>query len=99
MHRTTRSSSAFLPLLALASLLSLGCGGGGDGKDPAPSQCGAGAPQASNSPPVIQGKPGSTVAPSQSFSFQPSASDPDSTNLMFSASNLPAWAQIDSSSG
>ena len=99
MHRTTRSSSAFLPLLALASLLSLGCGGGGDGKDPAPSQGGAGAPQASNSPPVIQGKPGSTVAPSQSFSFQPSASDPDSTNLMFSASNLPAWAQIDSSSG
>jgi uncharacterized protein YidB (DUF937 family) len=98
MHRTTRSSFAF-SLVALASLFSLGCGGGGDGKESVASQGGSGAPQASNLPPVIQGKPGSTVAPSQSFSFQPSASDPDSANLTFSASNLPAWAAIDRSTG
>lgn len=48
---------------------------------------------------MIQGKPGSTVAPSQAFSFQPSASDPDSTNLTFSASNLPPWASINRSTG
>lgn len=33
------------------------------------------------------------------YQFQPSASDPDGDRLTFSASNLPPWASVDSSTG
>jgi hypothetical protein len=85
-------------LLATIQMLLTACGGGGDGGS-APVAQAAGAPQTSNAAPVLQGKPAATTAPSQSYSFQPSVTDPDSTSLTFAAANLPAWASIDSKTG
>ncbi len=52
-----------------------------------------------NQAPVISGTPSSSVAAGSAYSFVPSASDADDDSLTFSVSNLPAWANFDSSNG
>jgi hypothetical protein len=83
-------------LLMVASGIWLGAcgGGGGDGGQSAAPPAGS-----SNAAPVIAGQPASTVAPAQSYTFQPSASDPEGGVLTFSATNLPAWLRLDSTTG
>lgn len=82
-------------LIALCALCVLGgCGGGGGGGEKAAPPSGS-----TGTAPTIQGNPGVTVAPAQTYSFQPSATDPDSSNLTFTATNLPAWMRVDRSSG
>ena len=39
------------------------------------------------------------MAPAQSYSFQPSATDADNNTLTFTAANLPAWMTIDRATG
>ena len=56
-------------------------------------------PASTNRPPVISGSPAGSVTIGQSYSFQPSASDPDGQQLTFSVSNLPAWAAFSTSTG
>jgi len=56
-------------------------------------------PAPSDRPPVISGTPAGSVTIGQSYSFQPSASDPDGQDLTFSVSNLPAWARFSTSTG
>ncbi len=52
-----------------------------------------------NRAPVISGSPSATVVAGVSYSFTPSASDPDGDSLSFSVTNLPSWASFDSSTG
>jgi hypothetical protein len=52
-----------------------------------------------NRAPTISGAPAGSVVAEQSYSFTPSASDPDNNPLTFSISNKPAWATFDSASG
>lgn len=54
---------------------------------------------ASNSPPSISGIPPATVLHGQTYSFEPSASDPDGDSLSFSISNRPRWATFTDGSG
>jgi hypothetical protein len=54
---------------------------------------------AQNQPPTISGTPATSVISGATYSFTPSASDPDGDTLTFSASNLPAWLTINSSTG
>jgi hypothetical protein len=82
-------------LALLIALVISACGGGGDGSPSSGNQNGS----PGNAAPRIQGQPDSSVLPSQSYSFQPSANDPDGDTLSFSVSNLPAWASFDSSTG
>jgi hypothetical protein len=52
-----------------------------------------------NRAPTISGTPASTVVTGGSYSFRPTASDPDGNPLTFSVTNLPSWATFDSARG
>ena len=54
---------------------------------------------APNMPPEISGTPPSSVIVGQSYSFTPSASDPDGDALTFGVQNLPAWASFNDQTG
>jgi hypothetical protein len=56
-------------------------------------------PQAPNSAPTIAGTPATSVTTGQSYSFAPTASDPDGNALTFSIVNRPTWASFSSSTG
>src|SRR4029450_10705006 len=50
-------------------------------------------PPTPNSPPTISGTPANAVTVNQAYSFQPSASDPNTTDkLSFVISGRPSWA-------
>jgi len=52
-----------------------------------------------NSPPQISGTPTPSINANNSYSFTPTASDPDGDNLTFSISGQPSWASFDASTG
>jgi hypothetical protein len=52
-----------------------------------------------NGVPKISGAPAKSVQVSKSYSFQPTASDPDGQKLTFSIQNKPAWASFSATSG
>jgi hypothetical protein len=55
--------------------------------------------EAGNRAPTISGSPATSLVAGQSYSFTPTASDPDNDTLTFSISNKPAWAAFDSGTG
>jgi len=52
-----------------------------------------------NSPPTIWGVPATSVTSGQTYSFRPSASDPDSDPITFAVQSLPGWATFDTATG
>ena len=54
---------------------------------------------APNQPPTISGTPPTTVTAGQTYSFTPTASDPDGQSLTFSIANRPSWATFNTSTG
>ena len=54
---------------------------------------------ASNRAPTINGTPSTSVGRGQTYSFQPSASDPDGDTLAFSIQNKPSWATFSTTTG
>jgi len=54
---------------------------------------------APNRPPVIGGTPPGSATVGTSYSFRPTASDPDGQTLRFSVANKPAWASFSTSTG
>jgi hypothetical protein len=57
-------------------------------------------PPSANSPPTISGVPANAVTINQAYSFQPSASDPNSGDtLRFVISGRPSWASFSTSTG
>ena len=52
-----------------------------------------------NSPPVIEGSPGTRVLVNENYSFTPTARDADGDPLSFSIRNLPSWCSFNESSG
>ena len=53
----------------------------------------------SNRAPVISGSPATSVTAGGSYSFRPTASDPDGNTLGFSISNRPSWATFSTTTG
>lgn len=53
----------------------------------------------SNRLPTISGKPIGEITAGSTFSFQPSASDPEGSSLTFSILNSPPWAAFDAATG
>lgn len=52
-----------------------------------------------NRAPQISGTPGTSVIAGSTYSFQPSASDPDGNTLGFSIQNKPSWASFSTATG
>jgi hypothetical protein len=52
-----------------------------------------------NNAPAISGTPGTSVQVGQTYTFVPSASDPDGDTLVYSISNQPRWANFSTASG
>lgn len=52
-----------------------------------------------NNPPTISGSPATSVNVGSSYSFQPSASDPEGATLAFSIQNKPSWATFSTTTG
>ena len=59
----------------------------------------ASAPNPTNHPPTISGQPPTTARSGVSYSFTPSASDPDGDALKFSIANRPAWLTFNNATG
>jgi hypothetical protein len=53
----------------------------------------------SNSPPAIWGIPATSVNSGETYSFRPSASDPEGQTLRFAVQALPGWASFDTTTG
>ena len=88
-----RSRRTRLLLCAAQAALLTACGGGGDG-----SQANGGG-GTSNAAPQISGTPVNAVVQGQTYSFTPSATDPNGDTLTFSVANLPGWATFSTSTG
>jgi hypothetical protein len=54
---------------------------------------------ATNSKPSISGTPITVILVGESYSFKPTAADPDGDALVFSVANKPSWASFDSTTG
>ncbi|WP_129781147.1 putative Ig domain-containing protein [Peristeroidobacter soli] len=54
---------------------------------------------ASNRAPTISGTPATTVSSGATYSFQPTASDPDGNTLTYTIANRPSWATFNTSTG
>jgi len=52
-----------------------------------------------NQPPVISGTPPTQLTAGTAYLFLPQAADPDGDTITFKAINLPAWANINSTTG
>lgn len=52
-----------------------------------------------NNPPTISGTPGTSVLATQTYTFVPSATDPDGDTLVYSIVNRPRWANFSTASG
>jgi hypothetical protein len=94
---------ALLPLIPLA--ICHGCGGGGEGggstsaQAQAPVSAPVTAPVSSNAAPSITIVPEDTARVGMTYELVPVATDPDGDTLRFSASSLPSWASLDSTTG
>ena len=54
---------------------------------------------ATNRPPTITGSPAATATAGQTYSFTPTAADPDGQKLTFTIANKPTWAAFDAATG
>src|SRR5262245_2927361 len=57
------------------------------------------APSSTNRPPTISGTPATSVVVGASYTFTPTASDPDGQALTFSIRHRPAWAACEPATG
>ena len=56
-------------------------------------------PAATNRAPTISGVPTTSIVTGQTYSFQPTAADPDGQALTYSITNRPSWASFNVSTG
>ena len=56
-------------------------------------------PVEENQPPTISGTPGTTATVGRTYTFAPTAEDPDNDTLTFSITNSPEWATFSTSTG
>jgi len=82
-------------LLTLSALALAACGGTGEDSASGGGRGGG----TSNLPPVVAGTPITSVAAGSPYSFTPTAADPEGAPLTFSATNVPAWATFNTSTG
>ena len=79
------------------ALVLAACGGGDGGSSTSPQT--EGPSSGGNSAPTISGRPGTSVAVGQTYSFQATANDANGDSLTYSAANLPDWLTLNASTG
>ncbi len=78
------------------------CGGGGGGGDSSASPQSAGGSSTQHGvdlPPTISGAPLTAIAYGRTYTFVPTATDPERTRLSFNILNKPVWASFDPITG
>jgi hypothetical protein len=91
------SGYRFVLSVLIAGTLLSACGGG---DAPEAAQTTAPPPSSpANQAPTIEGLAPPTATVGQSYSFQPSASDPEQDLVTFTIANKPAWASFDAAKG
>jgi hypothetical protein len=78
-------------LIAFTALTLAACGGGEDST--------GGSNGGANLPPIIAGSPATTLAAGTPYTFTPTAADPEGDSLTFHATNVPAWATFNATTG
>ena len=99
---TTPKGAASVCLLISVSAFALaGCGGGGGGGSSTPASAGTTSPDKGglDLPPTISGTPLDSIVYGRTYTFVPSASDPDGNGVSFDIANKPAWASFDRGTG
>lgn len=91
-HRRGRPFPFWLAL-TFGALAAAGCGGGGD--DSASGGGGGGGGQSWS----VSGTPPASIVAGTAFSFAPTVTNPNAVALTFSISNLPSWANFNTSTG
>jgi len=97
---TTPKGAASVCLLISVSAFALSaCGGGGGGGSSTPT--GAGSPQQRglDLPPTISGTPLNAIVYGRTYTFVPTATDPEGDAVSFTIVNKPAWATFDTTTG
>jgi hypothetical protein len=87
-----QATLAKLGALATFTVLLAACGGGEE-------EAAAANPPPGNQAPTISGSPPSQVMQNASYSFTPTASDPNGDSLTFSIVGKPGWAAFNSATG
>jgi hypothetical protein len=98
------SGHRVLAILSTITLLALaGCGGGSEVAGGGGSSSGGGGgsppPSGSNTAPTISGNPTRAAVSGRSWTFTPTATDPNGDRLTFEIQNRPAWATFDAATG
>jgi hypothetical protein len=95
--RTLRILAVGLLALSLAACLKEGSEAQSNPEVPLPPSPAPAPP--SNQSPVISGSPATSIVEGQSYSFIPTATDPDGDSLTFSVTNPPPWAAFSTATG
>jgi hypothetical protein len=100
---TTPKGAASVCLLISVSAFALAaCGGGGSGASSTPTgSTGTTPPEQSalDRPPTISGSPLDSIVYGRTYTFVPSATDPEGNTVSFDIANKPAWASFDPGTG
>jgi putative Ig domain-containing protein len=97
---TTPKGAASVWLLISVSAALASCGGGGGGASSTPTASGGTTSQSRlDLPPTISGNPLDAIVYGRTYTFVPTASDPQGDGVSFTIANKPAWATFDSGTG
>jgi hypothetical protein len=84
----------------LGAVMVAGCGGDNSPLSSTGTETSSsGSPSTTSTALAISGSPANSVVVGQHYSFQPSATDADSSGLTFSIQNMPSWATFNSTTG
>ena len=94
------AASVWLLVSVSAALSACGGGGGGSGASSTPTASeGTRAQSGVDLPPTISGTPLNAIVYGRTYTFVPTASDPQGDEVSFTIANKPAWASFDPGTG
>lgn len=97
---TPKGALWFCLVTSISAFTLAACGGGGGDSSPSPQSSGGSSTQHGlDRPPTISGAPLTAIVYGRTYTFVPTATDPESTRLSFHILNKPGWASFDSITG
>jgi hypothetical protein len=97
---TPKGALSVCLLISISAITLASCGGGGGGSSASsPATGGSSTPRGLDRPPTIAGAPLGGIVYNRTYTFVPTAADPEGTPLSFVIANKPTWATFDSLTG